>query len=62
MDLTILDDKIKAALTLEYMNAVYAVSEATQQNEYLYKIKKYKKARYLKQLLNAHSKALNVTS
>ena len=51
MDTTNIDHKIKSQLTIEYMNAVYKTSSANHPNEYLYKIKQYKKAKYLKQLL-----------
>ena len=51
METSNIDHKIKSQLTIDYMNAVYKTSSAIHPNEYLYKIKQYKKAKYLKQLL-----------
>ena len=51
MNIINLERKIKSQLIIDYMNAVYKVSDATHPNEYLYKIKQYKRARYLKRLL-----------
>ena len=50
-----LERKIKSQLTIDYMNAVYKVSTTNHPNEYLYKIKQYKKAKHLKRLLEGHS-------
>jgi hypothetical protein len=55
MNITNLDNKIKSQLTIDYMNAVYAVSKTNQTTDYLFKIKQYKKARYLKRLLEGSS-------
>ena len=46
-----IDNKTKSKLNIEFMNAVYAVSNAKHPAEYLYKITQYKKAKYYKQLL-----------
>ena len=61
MNTTNLDRKIKSQLTIDYMNAVYKTSNANHPNEYLYKIKQYKKARYLKQLLAGVSQTSDCT-
>ena len=49
-----IDHKTKSKLNIEYINAVYAVSNAKHPAEYLYKIAQYKKAKHYKQLLEAH--------
>ena len=49
-----IDSLTKSKLNIEYINAVYAVSNAKHPCEYLYKITQYKKAKYYKKLLEEH--------
>ena len=49
-----IDNQTKSKLNIEYINAVYAVSNAKHPYEYLYKITQYKKAKHYKKLLESH--------
>ena len=49
-----IDNTTKSKLNIEYINAVYAVSNSKHPAEYLYKITQYKKAKHYKQLLEGH--------
>ena len=48
-----IDNQTKSKFNIEYINAVYAVSNATHPGEYLYKITQYKKAQHFKKLLES---------
>lgn len=49
-----INNKSETKHNIEYINAVYAVSNAKHPSQYLYKITQYKKAKHYKQLLEAH--------
>ena len=49
-----IDHQINSKFNIEYINAVYAVTNAKHPDEYLYKITQYKKAKHFKRLLESH--------